>query len=56
MKGDFPETVPYGFCHCGCGEKTKITPQNHTKMGWIKNEPRKFISGHNTSGIKEIKE
>lgn len=28
MRCDFPKTVPYGLCHCGCGEKTKIALKN----------------------------
>jgi hypothetical protein len=38
--------VPIGFCQCGCGQKTKLSPQNHTARGLIKGEPQKFIKGH----------
>ncbi len=30
------ESIPYGFCHCGCGQHTLLT----------KGIPRKFIAGH----------
>lgn len=43
-------TVPYGYCQCGCGEKTRIAHQSHTKMGWVKGEPLRFINGHNSRG------
>ena len=42
----------YGYCQCGCGQKTKISLQNHTKHGWIKGEPLKYINGHNRNGKK----
>lgn len=48
MRGDFPKTVPYGLCHCGCGEKTKIALKSNTRDGYIKGEPRKWIPGHAT--------
>lgn len=31
------DPVPYGFCHCGCGEKTTV----------YYGTPRRYISGHN---------
>lgn len=42
--------IPYGYCHCGCGEKTTINPQTHTKYGWVKDQPRKYINGHQNRG------
>ena len=47
MRGDFPGIVEYGYCKCGCGEKTTLAPQSFTKRGWIKGEPIDFVSGHN---------
>lgn len=38
--------IPYGFCHCGCGEKTKLNPFTARKEGRIKGEPRRYIFGH----------
>lgn len=32
MRGDFNETR-YGYCKCGCGEKTKIAVKTITKKG-----------------------
>lgn len=37
-------SVPFGYCHCGCGEKTTIAPE--TGHGYRKGEPRRFIHGH----------
>ena len=39
-------TIPYGECHCGCGEKTSIWKQNHTKLGGIKGKPHKYFGDH----------
>lgn len=38
--------VPAGFCHCGCGERTKLAPHNHRRDGWVRGEPLKFVFGH----------
>lgn len=38
--------IPYGFCHCGCGELAPISPVNHARMGYVKGEPRRFRVGH----------
>lgn len=38
--------VPFGFCWCGCGEKTKIAPYNRKATGWVEGEPRRFLRGH----------
>jgi hypothetical protein len=41
------DTIPYGFCHCGCGERTTIATRNHYEKGALKGEPRRFKQGHN---------
>lgn len=46
MKGDFPEKVEYGFCYCGCNQKTNLAKQNNASKGWKKGEPLRFINGH----------
>jgi HNH endonuclease len=38
--------VPYGFCHCGCGEKTGIAQKNNQRAGHVKGQPYRFILGH----------
>jgi len=35
-----------GLCQCGCGQKTSIAKQNHTRWGWTKGQPVKCIRGH----------
>lgn len=41
--------IPYGYCHCGCGNKTKIITKTITKLNHIIGEPLKYINGHNKS-------
>ena len=36
----------YGFCQCGCGQKTTIATRNKHQNGHIKGEPTHFIVGH----------
>lgn len=39
-------TIPYGFCHCGCGQETKLAPYNSPRLGWTRGQPIKFINTH----------
>lgn len=39
--------IPYGYCHCGCGQKTGLAPDNRPKQGYVKGQPKKWITGHN---------
>lgn len=39
--------IPYGYCHCGCGQKTRIAPYSRKECGWTIGQPIKFIRGHN---------
>lgn len=42
-----PNNIPYGYCHCGCGQKTRIAPWNSKENSWTKGQPVRFVSGHN---------
>lgn len=37
----------YGFCQCGCGQRTTLADRTRPKLGWIKGQPHRFIVGHN---------
>lgn len=39
--------IESGYCHCGCGGKTKIAPYSSKRISWIKGNPIKYIHGHN---------
>ncbi len=43
---DSSPSIPYGYCHCGCGNWTNIIPKNCNAKGDIKGEPRLYLRGH----------
>lgn len=43
---DYTPEIPYGYCHCGCGGKTKPHSSTSALKGHKKGEPRKFLNGH----------
>lgn len=40
------ESIPYGYCHCGCGQKTRIATRTYSKKGIRKGQPLRFCTGH----------
>jgi len=40
--------IPYGYCHCGCGQLTHVPNSNHRKSGWVKGVPMRYIRGHHS--------
>lgn len=38
--------VSYGFCGCGCGEKTRPAKQSVVSKGIVRGEPANFLPGH----------
>lgn len=38
--------IPYGYCHCGCGKKTKIANKTETRRHHVKDRPQQFVLGH----------
>lgn len=38
--------IPLGLCQCGCGQKTTLAQQSHTRRGWVKGQPHRFIAKH----------
>lgn len=56
-QGDVPmQDVPYGFCRCGCGEKTNIAARTYSKRGIYRGEPYFYIFGHHqrSSGVEVL--
>jgi hypothetical protein len=42
-----PQTdIPFGFCQCGCGGKTRIADRTRPKQGYVKGQPYPFITNH----------
>lgn len=44
--------ILYGYCHCGCGEKTKIATKPNNRYGHVKGEPVRYILGHSRRTIQ----
>lgn len=43
---DYTSEIPYGYCHCGCGQKTNIAPKTNNKRGYIQGIPMDYLRGH----------
>lgn len=39
--------VSHGMCQCGCGQLAPIAPKTWRAKGWVKDEPLRFVHGHN---------
>lgn len=48
IRDAFPwkEGIEHGYCNCGCGEKTNLAPYTVRSQGYIKDEPHRYIRGH----------
>lgn len=47
MRNITPESsVPYGYCQCGCGQKTAISRSNCKRFRQVKGQPRRFVQWH----------
>lgn len=40
------QDIPYGYCHCGCGERTRIATATSRRDGQIKGEPLRYLPFH----------
>ncbi len=45
------DPIPYGYCQCGCGEKTHPSGSSHAPRGYVKGEPRRFLHGHSGRNV-----
>jgi hypothetical protein len=43
---DTTQEIPYGYCHCGCGQKTNIVKETQNSVGHIKGQPMRYVFGH----------
>jgi hypothetical protein len=46
------QTAPFGFCQCGCGQRTLIAKLTNHERGNIKGQPVRFVSGHCSRGTR----
>lgn len=50
MHDETTPPVPYGFCWCGCGQKTNLSTRKDSRVGLTRGEPRRFVNGHQMRG------
>lgn len=43
---DTSNEIPYGYCHCGCGQKTNPAHHDDKRYGHIKGHPQLYVRGH----------
>lgn len=41
-------TIPHGFCHCRCGQRTNIATVTNRTLGHVKGEPHKYAPTHSS--------
>ena len=46
--------IPFGYCQCGCGQKTPIAKTTRHQLGHVKGEPTPRRAGHNGDRSKRI--
>lgn len=44
--GDSLCTIPYGYCHCGCGRRTTFPKKTSRARGCIRGLPYRYVHGH----------
>lgn len=49
------DPIAYGYCQCGCGEKTTVSQYNNSRYGYVAGEPRTIIRGHTQTKIVDLK-
>lgn len=42
--------IPHGYCHCGCGERTRVSQRNNPQGGYMLGEPVRYLPGHHKKG------
>jgi hypothetical protein len=48
------KAIPFGYCHCGCGKKTKPARSSRTATGAIMGQPQRYLFNHQARGNKII--
>jgi len=39
-------SIPYGLCHCGCGERTNLPRQTDRRLNLVNGEPQRYVHRH----------
>jgi hypothetical protein len=45
------DTIPLGFCQCGCGERTTVPTKTQASLGRVRGVPMRFIRGHGKRAV-----
>lgn len=40
--------APFGFCKCGCGQRTSVAKASSRKHGYVKGQPLMYVTGHSS--------
>ena len=48
------DRIEFGYCHCGCGQRTSTAQKTFPKRGIIKGFPNNFIESHNRNVVRRI--
>jgi hypothetical protein len=40
------QDIPFGYCHCGCGEKPGLARTNDAYWGYVAGMPLRYLPGH----------
>jgi len=46
------QNIPYGYCRCGCGQKTEVAKRTRPEYGQVKGRPSPYLRGHAKRGTK----
>jgi hypothetical protein len=46
MRDDSTPEIPYGYCECGCGQRTGLAKRSQKKYGHVKGQPYRFLFNH----------
>lgn len=49
------ESIPTGFCQCGCGQATAISNETRASIGIVKGQPYRYCHGHHRREPLEIR-
>lgn len=39
-------TIPFGYCRCGCGEKSPLATKTRNDRGQVRGQPVRYVPGH----------
>lgn len=49
------QSIPFGYCQCGCGQPTRLARSTSSRDGTIKGKPLRYIYHHQSSAPAEVR-